>query len=155
MLGFGFGSGLIKPGPGTWGTLLGLLIIIPLVLWSSVAAWGLVVLSIVFGNAICGRAADIMKVHDHGGIVWDEFAGIWLVVVCLPEQSLWYWVAAFVAFRIFDIFKPWPINWADQKVSGGAGIMLDDIIAAWYAITIIWVSQYGLLLINSVYFPKI
>ncbi|BBP43830.1 phosphatidylglycerophosphatase A family protein [Thiosulfativibrio zosterae] len=154
MLGFGLGSGLIKPGPGTWGTLLGLLLMIPLILWNEWAAWGLVVLSVLFGNFICGRSADMMQVHDHGGIVWDEFAGIWLVMVFLPEQSLWYWVAAFIAFRVFDIFKPWPINWADQKVSGGAGIMLDDIIAACYAIIIIWAVQYGFFMVDGVYLPE-
>ena len=154
LLGFGFGSGLLKPGPGTWGTLLGLLLILPVLLWNPIFAWGMVVLSVLAGNYICGRSAEIMQVHDHGGIVWDEFAGIWLVMVCLPEQSWGYWLAAFIAFRIFDIFKPWPIHLADQKISGGAGIMLDDIIAACYAIIIIWGVQYGFLMVDGVYLPK-
>lgn len=138
LLGFGFGSGLIKPGPGTWGTLLGTLLFIPLLMWSESVAWSLFALSVLFGSWICGRAAELVGVHDHGGIVWDEFAGIWLVLLCLPEQSPVMWLLAFVAFRIFDIFKPWPINWVDSKVHGGTGIMLDDLLAGVMAIGIIW-----------------
>ena len=144
FLGFGMGSGLIKPGPGTWGTLLGLLLFIPLLMWSELAAWGVFVLSVVFGSWICGKAAEIVGVHDHGGIVWDEFAGIWLVLLCLPEQTPVMWLFAFVAFRLFDIFKPWPINWADAKVHGGTGIMLDDLIAGAMAIGIIWAIHISL-----------
>lgn len=138
------GSGLIKPGPGTWGTLLGLLLFIPLLMWSELAAWGVFVLSVVFGSWICGKAAEIVGVHDHGGIVWDEFAGIWLVLLCLPEQTPLMWLFAFVAFRLFDIFKPWPINWADAKVHGGTGIMLDDLLAGAMAIGIIWAIHISL-----------
>jgi len=138
FLGFGLGSGLIKPGPGTWGTLLGTLLFIPLLLWNETAAWILFILSVVFGSWICGRAAEIVGVHDHGGIVWDEFSGIWLVLLFLPEQSPLMWVMAFIAFRVFDIFKPWPISWADSKVEGGLGIMLDDWLAGLMAIGIIW-----------------
>lgn len=145
MLGFGFGSGLARKAPGTFGTLLGMLLFIPLLLWNEWAAWGLFALSIVFGGVICGKSAELIGVHDHGGIVWDEFAGVWLVILCLPEQSWLYWILAFVLFRLFDIAKPWPIHIADQKVHGGAGIMLDDIIAAFYAIIIIWGLQAGFL----------
>ncbi|MGC9386889.1 MAG: phosphatidylglycerophosphatase A family protein [Hydrogenovibrio sp.] len=142
-LGFGFGSGLVPKGPGTAGTLLGLLLFVPILLWSEVAAWSLLVLALVFGSYICGESAQQIGVHDHGGIVWDEFVGIWLVLLMLPEQSWLYWTMAFIFFRIFDIVKPWPIRWADQKVSGGFGIMLDDIMAAFYAIIIIWAVQTG------------
>ncbi len=144
MLGFGFGSGLLKPGPGTWGTLLGLLLFIPILLWSEMVAWAVLSFSMVAGIWICGRSAELMGEHDHGGIVWDEFIGIWLVLLFLPEQTITMWVLAFVFFRIFDIFKPWPINWADSKLSGGLGIMLDDVIAAAYAIMVIWGLQYFL-----------
>jgi phosphatidylglycerophosphatase (EC 3.1.3.27) len=144
-LGFGFGSGLAPKGPGTAGTLLGLLLFLPILLWSEAAAWGVLALALVFGSYICGESARQIGVHDHGGIVWDEFVGIWLVLLTLPEQSWLYWTMAFIFFRIFDIVKPWPIRWADQKVSGGFGIMLDDIMAACYAIIIIWALQTGFL----------
>jgi len=138
LLGFGLGSGLIKPAPGTWGTLMGLVLFIPLLMWHEAAAWFVFVLSVLLGPWICGKAAEIVGVHDHGGIVWDEFSGIWLVLLCLPEQNPIMWLWAFVAFRLFDIVKPWPINWADTKVQGGLGIMLDDLFAAVMAIGFIW-----------------
>ena len=147
LLGFGFGSGLLKPGPGTWGTLLGTVLFIPLLMWSEAVAWGLFILSVLFGSWICGRAAELIGVHDHGGIVWDEFVGIWLVLLCLPEQSLLMWLFAFAAFRVFDIFKPWPISWADTKVSGGFGIMLDDLLAGLAAVAFIWAIYASLNLV--------
>lgn len=143
LLGFGFGSGLSPKAPGTVGTLVGLLLFVPLLVWLPLAAIALLVAGTVMGAAICGRSADAIGVHDHGGIVWDEFIGIWLVLVFLPEQSWLYWVFAFVAFRFFDILKPWPIGWMDQNISGGLGILLDDIMAACYAIIIIWGIQAG------------
>lgn len=144
LLGFGFGSGLAPKGPGTVGTLLGLLLFVPILLWSQPFAWALLAVSTIAGVWICGRASDLLGVHDHGGIVWDEFVGIWLVLLCLPEQTLHYWLFAFVAFRVFDIAKPWPIGWADEKVSGGFGIMLDDVLAAIMAIGFIWATTISL-----------
>ncbi|MDX1353007.1 MAG: phosphatidylglycerophosphatase A, partial [Thiomicrorhabdus sp.] len=79
LLGFGFGSGLSPKGPGTAGTALGLLLFIPILLWSEPAAWVLFVLGLFAGSYICGKSSEYMDVHDHGGIVWDEFVGIWLV----------------------------------------------------------------------------
>jgi phosphatidylglycerophosphatase A len=141
MLGFGFGSGLAPKAPGTFGTLLGLVLFIPVILWSQTAAIIVLVTSLLFGNYICGKSAEIIGVHDHGGIVWDEFAGIWLVMLFLPEQTILFWVYAFVAFRIFDIWKPYPISLADRKLNGGFGIMFDDVLAAIYAIILIWVTH--------------
>lgn len=138
MLGFGFGSGLAPKGPGTAGTLLGLLLFIPLMLWNEWMAWVVLLLGILFGSAICGKSSEYLGVHDHGGIVWDEFVGIWLVLLLLPEQNILYWTLAFAAFRLFDIWKPWPILWVDHKIEGGFGIMLDDILAAIYAVAVIW-----------------
>lgn len=143
FLGMGLGSGLASKAPGTWGTLLGTLLFIPLLVFSETWAWWLWILSVLAGSYICAESARQLGVHDHGGIVWDEFAGVWLVLLCLPEQSPWYWLGAFLAFRFFDILKPWPIGWMDRKVTGGFGIMLDDIIAAFYSIIIIWALQTG------------
>ncbi|MPQ75738.1 phosphatidylglycerophosphatase A [Hydrogenovibrio sp. JE_KL2] len=138
FLGFGLGSGLSSKAPGTVGTLFGGLIFLPLMLWSQEIAWALTIVGLLLGSRICGQSADWSGVHDHGGIVWDEFVAMWLVLLCLPEQNWQYWLLAFVTFRFFDIVKPWPISWADRKVAGGLGIMLDDIIAACYSIIIIW-----------------
>jgi len=128
MLAFGFGSGLSQKAPGTMGTLAA----IPL--WWLLAQLPLstylvvVLVAAVAGILICGRAADRLGVHDHGGIVWDEFVGFWIAMAALPVtwQSL---ILGFVLFRLFDILKPWPISWLDRRVSGGFGIMIDDVIA--------------------------
>lgn len=128
MLAFGFGSGLSPKAPGTMGTLAA----IPL--WWLLAQLPLgtylivVLIAAVAGIVICGRAADRLGVHDHGGIVWDEFVGFWIAMAALPVtwQSL---ILGFVLFRLFDILKPWPISWLDRRVSGGFGIMIDDVIA--------------------------
>lgn len=141
FLGFGFGSGLITPAPGTWGTLMGMVLFLPVILLSEWAGWGLLALTLVFGSWICGESARLIGVHDHGGIVWDEFAGIGLVLVALPQQTWPFWLLAFVAFRVFDILKPWPINWLDARVSGGFGIMVDDVLAGCYALAVIWLMQ--------------
>ena len=128
LLAFGFGSGLSPKAPGTVGTVAA----IPL--WWLLAQLPLqsylliVALAAIVGIVICGRAAEKLGVHDHGGIVWDEFVGFWIAMAALPVtwNSLLF---GFVLFRLFDIFKPWPISWLDKKVSGGFGIMVDDIVA--------------------------
>ncbi len=139
MLGFGFGSGLVPKAPGTAGTLFGALLFIPLIIWSEWLAWCVVLAGLALGGIICGHSSEKMGVHDHVGIVWDEFVGIWLVLILLPEQTWVFWLAAFMLFRLFDIWKPWPIRWVDHRVKGGVGIMLDDILAALYALSIIWI----------------
>ena len=84
----------------------------------------------IWASALTGRA---LGVADHGGIVIDEIAGFLLVLAFTP--ATWLWVAlAFALFRVFDIFKPWPIHIADKHIKGGFGVMFDDILAAAYAI---------------------
>ncbi|WP_319557680.1 phosphatidylglycerophosphatase A [Thiomicrorhabdus sp.] len=144
FLGYGLGSGLITPAPGTWGTLAGLILFLPVVLWSETAAWVLLALGLLVGSWICGKSAEAIGVHDHGGIVWDEFVGIWIVLIFLPEQTWVWWLAAFVSFRVFDIIKPWPIGWVDSKVSGGLGILLDDVLAGLMAAAVIWIGFVSL-----------
>ena len=127
-LAFGFGSGLVKKAPGTFGTLAAVPIYIALVQTSSWIYNVITILCSVLGIWICGIAADKLGEHDFGGIVWDEIAGFLITMwfVAFSWQNL---ILGFVLFRIFDIIKPWPIRWIDQKISGGFGIMLDDVIA--------------------------
>lgn len=128
LLAFGFGSGLAPRAPGTWGTVAALLpwyFLQQLPLPGYIAA---IVIAAAAGIAICGRTARDLGVHDHGGIVWDEFVGLWIALLWVPLQPLWV-LAGFLLFRLFDIFKPWPISWCDRHLQGGFGIMVDDLLA--------------------------
>ncbi len=134
LLATGFGSGLSPVIPGTMGTVAAipfylLLVQLPLPIYMAI-----VVISCVIGIKICQVTSDDMGVHDHGSIVWDEFAGFWLTMLVIPMLGIspfeWKWLAAgFVLFRFFDMVKPWPIGWLDKRVHGGLGIMIDDIVA--------------------------
>ena len=141
LLAFGFGSGLSPKAPGTFGTLAAL----PFwwLLQGLSPAWYLGVVAITFavGCYLCGAASKRLGVHDHGGIVWDEMVGYWLTMFMAPAG--WGWALyGFVLFRLFDIAKPQPIGWADRRVHGGVGIMLDDILAAVYAAAVLQVTAY-------------
>lgn len=129
LLAFGFGSGAVPKAPGTFGTLAACVLYVYLLAHLSVSHYLLVLLfASLAGVYICGKAARDIGVHDHGGIVWDEFVGMWITLLWVPAGWPWL-VLGFVLFRLFDILKPWPINWLDQQVHGGWGIMLDDIVA--------------------------
>lgn len=125
---FGFGAGLSPAAPGTVGTLVAL----PLVWWLQLLPWwqyGLFLLfAVLFGTWVCGRASAELGVHDHPGIVWDEFAGIWIAFWGVPRELTWL-IIGFLVFRFLDIMKPAPIGWADRRVTGGWGIMVDDVLA--------------------------
>ena len=78
-----------------------------------------------------------MGIHDHGSIVWDEFVGVWICLLFVPEIN-WHWgFIAFAVFRFFDILKPYPIKFFDKKLESGFGIMIDDVLAAIYAVIVI------------------
>ncbi|MCK9238598.1 MAG: phosphatidylglycerophosphatase A [Thiopseudomonas sp.] len=144
FLAFGFGTGLARKAPGTWGTLAGL-VFVPFLQWLALpVALAIIAVATLFGVWLCGKVADDLGVHDHGGIVWDEIVGIWLTLILLPAHWTW-WLAGFVVFRLFDILKPWPISVLDRKVSGGLGIMLDDLLAAVLAAAVLFCAQWYLL----------
>ena len=147
LLALGFGSGLSPKAPGTFGTLAA----IPLYLMFSSALfeWQLIIVvaSFFVGIYLCNVTATALGVHDHPAIVWDEFVGFWLTMLALPLLGVsldWLLLLlGFIFFRLFDIIKPWPILWVDQKVHGGLGIMFDDVLAGVYAglllsIVIVW-----------------
>lgn len=140
-LALGAGSGLAARAPGTWGSLVGLVLFVPLAGLATPVQLGLVALLFVAGVPICARTARALGVHDHGAIVLDEVVGVMLTLSFCFVDSLW-WLLAFVAFRFFDIVKPWPIRAVDRRVGGGLGIMLDDVLAAVYAIGVIKVFEY-------------
>lgn len=132
----GFGFGLSPFAPGTAGSLAALL---PwLALRELPLPWfvAVLVLAFVLGVWACGWAVRTLKIADPSVVVWDEFVGQW---IALAPLQLWprngWWIACgFIFFRLFDIAKPWPVSWADRKVPGGLGVMLDDVIAGVYAV---------------------
>jgi phosphatidylglycerophosphatase A len=137
FLALGFGSGLAPKAPGTFGTLaaiplfllLTMLMPTPLLYAIAVIVMGLA------GIYICGKAADDVGVHDHPAIVWDEFIGFFITMFMVPVswQSI---LVGFILFRIFYIFKPWPISFIYKNMTGGSGIMFDDVLAGIFALVI-------------------
>ena len=138
----GFGSGLLPKAPGTWGSLLGLIIYSIGLCYLSPLYYALMLLiTFLFGIYCCDVATKAIGVNDHGSIVWDEFVGMWLTVFLSPPQ--WYWlIVGFIFFRLFDIYKPFPIKQFDQKLHGGFGIMFDDLIAGLYAFALLQGCAY-------------
>jgi phosphatidylglycerophosphatase A len=133
LLSLGLGSGLSPVAPGTCGTLLAIppyLLLAQLSLPYYLLA---VLLAFAAGVYLCGYTSTALGVHDHSGIVWDEFVGFWITMIAVPPT--WQWIlAGFVLFRLFDIVKPWPVKVADANMKGGFGIMFDDVLAGLYAL---------------------
>lgn len=128
----GAGTGLAKFAPGTVGSLLGVALYLALPPLGVGGAVVCIALMIAVGVPICGRTARALGVPDHPAIVWDEVTGVVLTLVC--GSGTWLSVGlGFLLFRFFDIWKPWPVRWADGRVGGGLGVMLDDLLAAGYA----------------------
>jgi len=128
FLAFGFGSGLSPKAPGTAGTLAAVPLYWLVSGWSLPLYSAFVLVTAALGIWICGVASRQLGVHDHPGIVWDEFVGYWITLWAMPVELLWI-VAGFVVFRVYDIVKPWPVSVLDKKVKGGFGIMVDDMLA--------------------------
>ena len=136
ILAFGFGTGLSPVAPGTVGSLVGVLfawLTIDLGISVQLVVAAAIILS---GIWICGESARRIGVHDHGGIVWDEIAGMYVTLLLAPP-TITAWIVAFGLFRLFDIIKPWPIRDLDHRLKGGLGIMLDDLAAALYALILL------------------
>jgi len=135
FLALGFGSGLAPKAPGTFGTLAAIPLFLLLAMLTPLAYLVAVVVMSIAGIYICGKAADDVGVHDHPAIVWDEFVGYFITMFMVPVswQSI---LMGFLLFRLFDILKPWPISFIDKNMSGGFGIMFDDILAGVFALVI-------------------
>ena len=131
----GFGSGLSRWAPGTAGSAAALLPWLALrdLGWPIYAV--LVAFAFALGVWASNHAIARLRIEDPGVVVWDEFVGQWIALLPLVVAPRgWPWVvAAFALFRLFDIWKPWPVSWADRRIKGGLGVMLDDVIAGFYA----------------------
>lgn len=119
----GFGSGLSPKAPGTAGALAAVLIGVPLWLVSPWLMVGAIVVAGVAGVWAIPRAGGD---HDPGWVVIDEFVGMWIAMLAMP--SVWWAVPAFALFRLFDIWKPGPVDWV-QRWPGAWGVMADDVLA--------------------------
>lgn len=143
LLALGFGSGLIKPAPGTWGTLASVPVLLGIVQFLPSAQIGyalMLVVTFLLGVYVCGQTARDVGVHDHGSIVWDEFVGYFVTMALVPAS--WLNLAlGFVLFRVLDIVKPWPIKLFDKHVHGGLGIMIDDVLAGVIAAVVLYFVQ--------------
>ena len=138
----GFGSGKAPVAPGTFGTIVAIPIYLLMQPMDLAAYIGLTVVLTLIGIWACDVYSKALGVHDHQSIVWDEVAGYLITMIAAPPG--WQWVLiGFVLFRLYDIWKPWPIRVLDEKVGGGFGIMIDDVLAGIFGLaTMMILSQY-------------
>ena len=142
FLALGFGAGLSKKAPGTLGTLVGIPIYLLISSYSFSIQMMMALLFTIIGIFICNQTAQALKVKDPSSIVWDEISAFFLMlVIAHPFLNPLKIFELFVLFRIFDIWKPFPINYLDKHVGGGLGIMLDDYVAAFFALLIYFSIQ--------------
>ena len=141
LIALGLGSGLLRPAPGTWGTVLA---------WLS---WGLflqaqsflvqasaLTLAFVLGTKACHITGKHLGAADHSTIVMDEIVAFWLVLWLVPSTLLAQGYA-FILFRLFDILKPQPIRFFDNRWKHGFGVMFDDILAGFYTLLVFAIGQ--------------
>jgi len=128
FIAFGFGSGAIPIAPGTFGTLFAIpfyLLLQPL----PILFYIFITILIILGSSLlCDRVSKEISIHDHQGMCLDEIVGFLVTMIGVPYGIIWI-LAGFILFRFFDIVKPWPINYIDQKIHGGFGMILDDVVA--------------------------
>lgn len=142
FLALGFGAGLLRPAPGTWGTLVAIPLYLGLLMISTSATvyLGVTAAALLLGIWLCDRTARDVGVHDHSAIVWDEIVGfvITMIAIIPSWQNI---LLGFLLFRLFDILKPWPISLLDKHVHGGFGIMIDDVLAGIAACVVLHLLQ--------------
>jgi len=143
FLALGFGSGFAPKAPGTFGTIVGLPLFWLIASYSLSMQLGIISVLFITGIYFCNVTGENLGISDHGSIVWDEIAAMMLVLTITPSHWLW-WLVAFALFRLFDIWKPFPIRQCDAKLKGGFGVMVDDVLAAIYAMTclkaLLWIT---------------
>lgn len=133
-------TGYLPIAPGTWGSLVALPLNLLLIRLSS-TGHGLSLLGIfLVAVYTAGAAEKILDRKDPGAVVIDEVIGMLITLIAVPAQPL-FWLMAFLLFRLFDIVKPWPVSWADRRLNGGLGIVMDDVLAGGYA----WLVMQGII----------
>jgi phosphatidylglycerophosphatase A len=148
----GFGSGLTPVAQGTFGSLAALLPWLLLRQLSLPVYVAVLVIGFIIGVAASNVAGRALGVADHRSVVWDEFIGQWiallplLIPACLPAGGFAWWmlVPGFALFRLFDVWKPWPISWLDRHLKGGMGVMVDDVVAGIFAAAVLTLGLFYL-----------
>lgn len=141
FLAYGFGAGLAPRAPGTAGTVAAIPVYMLVHLGGIWFYLGFTLVAFIAGIAVCGYTARQMGVADPSGVVWDEIVGYLISMAVAPFGVIWI-LAGFVLFRVFDIWKPWPIRVLDQRIKGGLGIMLDDAVAGLFVAILLEVAVY-------------
>ena len=141
LFALGLGSGLAKKAPGTFGTLVGLPLFWLITSQSLSIQLAIIALFFIVGIYFCDVAGKNLGVTDHGSIVWDEIVAMMLTLAFTALSAVW-WITAFLLFRLFDIWKPFPIQQFDAKLKNGFGVMFDDLLAAIYAILSLMAIQW-------------
>ena len=137
LVAFGFGAGLVPVAPGTWGTLLALPIFLLVSPRLEPVEFLLMLLALfALGVWACDVTGRSLGNSDHGGMVWDETVAFLLVLFFTPAGLHWQ-ALAFLIFRLFDILKPPPIRYYERTFKNGFGVMLDDLIAAFYTLLVL------------------
>lgn len=140
----GLGSGLAPVAQGTFGSLAAIL---PWLLLRELSL-PLNLLAIVLGFALgvwaCNVASRALGVDDHRALVWDEFVGLWIALLPALAAPWWAVIPGFALFRLFDVWKPWPIGWCDRRLKGGLGVMVDDVIAGVFAAVVLGIVLHFL-----------
>jgi|TARA_B100000586_G_C20011961_1_gene385091 phosphatidylglycerophosphatase A len=132
-----FGVGLLRPAPGTWGSLMAA---IGWYFLDFLHSWTIIIipLFVILSLYVCIKADEDSETDDHPSIVIDEVVGM-LIALSFVENNFLMYIAAFILFRLFDIWKPGPIAWADINLKGGWGILFDDVLAGLFSGVIIFV----------------
>lgn len=133
----GFGSGLAPVAQGTFGSLAAILPWLLLRQYSLSLNLAVIVIGFAVGIWACDIAGRALRADDHRSLVWDEFIGQWIALLPALLASWWAIVLGFALFRLFDVWKPWPIRYLDRHLKGGLGVMADDVIAGIFAAVVL------------------
>lgn len=138
IISLGFGSGLSRLAPGTAGTLFAWAAFEVFNRYFTVLDWGLlIIVGYLAGIGITGFTAKMLRSEDPSAIVWDEIVAFWLVLLMITPIDFMGKLWAFIVFRLFDMVKPPPIRYFERRFKGGFGIMLDDLVAAFFTLLVV------------------
>ena len=143
FLAYGFGTGLMPIMPGTFGSLVGVAFFWFMAPLAPLSYAGIVTGLAIAGVFICGQTARDLGAVDPGFIVWDEIVGLLVAIYLMPRDWRWM-VNGFILFRLFDVWKPYPIRAVEENLGGGLGIVMDDVLAGLYTLAILQLVRWSL-----------